>query len=238
MESAGVITTIDLGGICVAASASVILVNGSFFLRGPRRLLYGMTWGTLGDPAANQGRTELVRYDSPTLAGFIFSASIAEAGDYWGAMLRYAGEFSGFRIAAGIGYEKITDRSDKRSFTPISVPCAGLIDVWSVRAGLTSRPGALALSVMHVPTGLFAQGHYMAADYSQDAALRGYWGQRFEPSRTDADQWLIQAGITKNWFGVGNTAIYGEYGRQQRLGRWQRRWSSTIAARLNPGRRL
>ncbi len=61
-------------------------------------------------PAANQGRTELLRYDSPTLAGFVLSASIGEAGDYWGVMLRYAGEFSGFRVAAGIGYENVTDK--------------------------------------------------------------------------------------------------------------------------------
>ena len=25
--------------------------------------------------------------------------------------------------------------------------------------------------------------------------------------------WMIQGGITKNWFGLGNTSFYGEYGR-------------------------
>ena len=38
-----------------------------------------------------------VRYDSPSYHGFIYSASINEAGDYWGSMLRYANEFNGFR---------------------------------------------------------------------------------------------------------------------------------------------
>ena len=33
-ESAGVVTTIDLGGIGAAASSSVILVNGGFAIRG------------------------------------------------------------------------------------------------------------------------------------------------------------------------------------------------------------
>ena len=32
------------------------------------------------------------------------------------------------------------------------------------------------------------------------------------PTKKDATQWLIQAGIAKNWFGIGNTALYGEYG--------------------------
>ena len=26
------------------------------------------------------------------------------------------------------------------------------------------------------------------------------------------DHWLVQAGISKNWFGYGNTSLYGEYG--------------------------
>ena len=29
---------------------------------------------------------------------------------------------------------------------------------------------------------------------------------------TDAKFWMIQGGITKNWFGLGNTSFYGEYG--------------------------
>jgi hypothetical protein len=32
-------------------------------------------------------------------------------------------------------------------------------------------------------------------------------------NKKDANQWLIQAGNAKNWFGVGNTSLYGEYGR-------------------------
>ena len=67
---------------------------------------------------------------------------------------------------------------------------------------------------MHVPTGLFVQGHYMAADYSitpaTSPAATGV-GQAVPPRRT-ATHWLIQAGIAKNWFGIGNTALYGEYG--------------------------
>ena len=31
-------------------------------------------------------------------------------------------------------------------------------------------------------------------------------------------QWLIQAGITKNWFGFGNTALYAEYSRNNDWG--------------------
>jgi len=72
------------------------------------------------------------------------------------------------------------------------------------------------LSLLHVPSGLFAQGHYMAAEFSCNgtgaAAQSGYWGQAVD-CKKDANQWLVQAGITKNWFGPGNTALFGEYSK-------------------------
>ncbi|MFZ0848943.1 MAG: hypothetical protein WAO08_07040, partial [Hyphomicrobiaceae bacterium] len=137
-ESAGAITTIDLAGIGAAASASVILVNGGFLARGPDGQFFGLAWGNLGDPAANQGRTELIRWDSPTYQGFILSASIGEAGDYWGTMLRYANEFNGVRVAAGIGYENATD-------TQTAVGCVGIANFPAVAPQSTScvnPPGA------------------------------------------------------------------------------------------------
>jgi hypothetical protein len=206
-ESAGAITTIDLAGISAGASASMILVNGGFAVRGNNGDFLAINWNALGDPAANQGRTELLRYDSPTIGGFVASASIGEAGDYWGVMLRYAGEFSGFRVAAGIGYERVTDRPTANVADPADLSDdKPEVDAWGA-----------GLSVLHVPSGLFAQGHYMAADFSQGTALSGYWGQNFA-FKKDADQWLIQAGITKNWFGPGNTAIFGEYSKSNDWG--------------------
>jgi hypothetical protein len=217
-ESAGVVNTIDLGGISVIASSSVVLLNGSFLIRGEGGEYSTVTWARLGDPAASQGRTELIRYDSPTIAGFIASASIGEAGDYWGAMLRYAGEFSGFRIAAGIGYENVRDKQTNVAFNPVA-------DLYGAVAGpddlATARPKAeawgLAGSLLHVPSGLFVQGHYMAAEFGclgagpdGRAQVSGYWGQDAD-CKKDADQWMIQAGIAKNWTGLGNTALYGEY---------------------------
>jgi hypothetical protein len=225
-ESAGAITTIDLAGIGQAASPSVSLTSGSFATRGPNGEFYALIWGRLGDPAANQGRTELLRYDSPSLMGFIFSASIAEAGDYWGTMLRYAGEFSGFRVAAGIGYEKITDRATSPGCinTGISAtPCVGQVPgaTSQLVAGpadlFTPEPDVTAwgagLSVMHVPSGLFAQGHYMHVDYGDIGdGVSQYWSfGAAAANMAPASQWLIQAGINKNWFGIGNTALYGEY---------------------------
>jgi hypothetical protein len=210
-ESAGVVTTIDLGGIFMAASSSFILLNGSFFIRGPQGQYYAMTWGNIGDPAANQGRTELVRYTSPTWQGFIFDASIAEAGDYWGSMLRYAGEFSGFRIAAGIGYERSRDRATPATLDPTAAAFVG------PRPDVEAWGGGV--SVMHVPSGLFVQGHYQTADYNDPGHIaNGYWGSAGGATKKEWSHWLIQGGIAKNWFGIGNTALYGEYGRSSNFG--------------------
>jgi len=219
-ESAGAITTIDLGGISAGASASVILVNGSFLLRGAGGQYFAMNWGNLGDPSSNQSRVELLRYDSPSLHGFIFSASIAEAGDYWGTMLRYANEFNGVRVAAGIGYEKITDRTTSAAcvtVAPAQTTCAtgtgaGPSDLGAVEPEVEAWGGSLA--VLHVPTGLFAQGHYLAADFG--AGNSAYWAQ--VANKADATQWLIQVGITRNWFGIGNTAIFAEYSKNEDWG--------------------
>jgi hypothetical protein len=219
-ESAGVVNTIDLGGISAGASSSVVLINGSFLIRGTNGEFFSMPWSRLGDPAASQGRTELVRYDSPTIAGFIFSASIAEAGDYWGTMLRYAGEFSGFRIAAGIGYENVTDRQTTVAFNPITASggaaTAGPNDLTAAKPKIEAWGASGAL--LHVPTGLFVQGHYMAVDYNgANGGTSQYWGQD-AANKKNPDQWMIQAGISKNWFGLGNTALYGEYSRSNDWG--------------------
>jgi hypothetical protein len=206
-EAAGVLGTIDLTGhIFLPASASFILLNGGFFIRGAGGQIYTTTWANIGDPASNNpGRTELVRYDSPSWHGFIYSASVAEAGDYWGTMIRYANEFQGFRLAGTVGYERVTDVATPGVVDPANVAFTGLrpdITVWG-----------FALSAMHVPTGLFVQGHYNHADFGGNVigAASGYWGES-TTHKAPAAQWLIQAGVSKNWFGYGNTSVYGEYG--------------------------
>jgi hypothetical protein len=218
MESAGVVTTIDLGGIGVVASSSTTLIGAGMFLRGPNGEFYSLKTANISDPADAQGRTELVRYDSPTVAGFIFSASLGEAGDQWGAMLRYAGEFSGFRVAAGIGYERITDKRTVDTGTAIDIPqFNGATNDTDIRAW----GGSLAL--LHVPSGLFAQGQYFAADFGDgtgtlpsSADSSAYWSD-FRDHK-DSHAWQIQAGISKNWFGLGNTSLYGEYARLDNWG--------------------
>jgi hypothetical protein len=115
--------------------------------------------------------------------------------------LRYAGEFGGFRVAAGIGYQEqdIGASGSCVGVAPNGFPC-GIDAANPYSRGESEWAGSLA--VMHVATGLFAQGHYAASEF--------YGG-------SDGNIWLVQAGITKNWFGLGNTSFYGEYARAQDL---------------------
>jgi hypothetical protein len=187
----GPVGTIDLGGISTVAHFSPGLVGGSFIVENgcapacTLRRFIGPTYG--GD------RIEGIRYDTPSIGGFVAQASWGED-DVWSASLRYAGEFSGFRLAAGIGYQ----RNDGVNLN------GGLDDNTNVRAA-SEWSGSIAL--MHVPSGLFAQGHYARSEF--DA------GTHNALTSATANQWLVQAGITKNWFGLGNTSLYGEYGRAE-----------------------
>ncbi len=85
-------------------------------------------------------RTEMIRYDAPTLAGFTLSTAAAD--DQWDAALRYAGEFGGIRIAAGAQGQKIESDGSNPS-----------IEAYGATA-----------SIMHTPTGLFAVGSYNESD--------------------------------------------------------------------------
>jgi hypothetical protein len=174
----GPVGTIDLGGISTVAHFSPGLVGNAFLIAGGNKMsaLIGPTYG--GD------RIEGIRYDSPNLGGFVAQGTWGED-DVWAASLRYAGEFGGFRIAAGIGYEA----QDGTATQPIQLDNG---------ARPMDHEWAGSLAVLHVASGLFAQGHYATTEWFNG---------------TDSHIWMVQAGITKNWFGLGNTSLYGEYGR-------------------------
>lgn len=111
----------------------------------------------LGIPAVfDGGRGHAVRYDTPSLAGFVGSASITSDESTQFAV-RWSGEGAGFKMAAGVGYEESAT---------IAVDAIGLT---------LALPGVERLSgsasVMHVTTGLFVNAAYGQLG---DDALRGY----------------------------------------------------------------
>lgn len=145
--------------------------------------------GTYGD--FDGGRGDAVRYDSPSVYGFILSATWSndpDSGsdgtgvddaltDYWDATLRYSAEYNAFRVAAGIGYTSI-ERT------------AGDYEIVQGSA-----------SIMHIPTGFFLS--FSAGDRDTAGVT------------TDENYWYLNGGIERAFTAYGKTTFYGEYGQYE-----------------------
>ena len=179
------------------------------FLRAPGGGLSARSYrnliGDSGDqPGDGDRRQNTVKYESPTFAGFTASAAWGED-DVWDLALRYAGEFGGFKLAAGIGYAKITDGPE----TKIECPSRGL----GVPRDEDCQQFGASASIIHQATGLFVNGGvgFKNDDVIDTVVVNGaalYAGQNPDD---DDFFWAIQAGIEKKFFPLGKTTIYGEY---------------------------
>jgi hypothetical protein len=186
-------TQLYMGNFVVRREGSAAVTGGVTESAGYRfRDLFG------GDSSQSIGeghRYDLVKYESPSIAGFTVSASWGED-DYWDAALRYAGLLGGrFKVAAGIGYGNFEDT------TTTNAACVGVV------AGSTEADchqlGASG-GIMDMGTGLF---FHVAYGFRQDDGLE----DRFVGFDGDRESLYFQAGIEKNWFGVGATTLFGEY---------------------------
>lgn len=173
----GPVSMIDVGNVTLPFSSTPADVGGGFLVAGTTRL------SAVIGPNFGSDRAEGIRYDSPTIGGFVFQAFWGED-DIWSAALRYAGEFGGFRVAAGIGYEA-QDPSSTQT-VQLDNNARNMDHDWSA-----------SVAVLHIATGLFAQGVYSRAEF-----LNG----------SEGTYWAVQGGIAKNWLGIGTTSLYGEYG--------------------------
>lgn len=136
------------------------------------------------------GRTEVVKWVSPTVGGFTASAAwMGNNNDAWDVALRYAGEFGGFQVAAGIGY-----RNEDTAYD----------------TGVTTLTGSA--SVLHTQTGLFVNGAYGKVDgvAANGAIVSGvpFWF-------VDPEAYHFQAGLERKVFEFGKTTVYGEWGQYE-----------------------
>jgi hypothetical protein len=160
------------------------------------------------------GRDQLIRWDSPTIGGFRFSASVSPGKEYYGGLgnnyvewdvaVRYAAEFNGWRFAAGAGYHHGVIRDTDQA---ISVPGAGVpigpLPVFSVdfnwQAPVNTVVGSF--STLHVPSGFFLTGAAGRATFDSASVFDG-----------DEYSYLYaKSGFLVSVLPVGQTSIYGEY---------------------------
>ena len=206
-SAANNIILIDLSGKGMGASNDVRLHSSGFIIRTRDGGASNATWGNFFQGSSGDWlneRNEHIQYRTPTIAGFTLGASVGED-NYWDVALRYAGEFNGVRIAAGIGYSV---RSE------YDAP-AGALDVNCLRnCSKEMEQLAGSLSIRHMPTGLFFTGAAGHRDYdnvthlgSQSAAAPGV-----APDPVFSSSFFyLSGGVARNFFGLGDTVLFGEY---------------------------
>lgn len=170
----------------------------------------GQTWRRLirggGDQPGEGRRHNLVRYDTPELAGFTATASWGED-DVWDVGVRYKGEFGDFKLAAGIAYGETTDANGETGFQ-----CVGNngnpVNANIQDASCDQLGGSL--SVMHSPSGIyvnFAAGYMGDNVIGVDPGAGGIAG--VVESRSDF--YAGEVGIEQKWNALGKTTVFGQY---------------------------
>lgn len=160
----------------------------------------------MGGPALGNyefNRANVVRYDTPTVGGFVASAAWGED-DIWDVALRYAGEFAGFKLAAGIAYGESTDANN--GGLPFDDPAVEVLNG--------------GLSIMHSPTGLFVTASAGTRD-SDDFFGREHF-------------WFASGGIEQKWNSLGKTTLFGMGGEQEdELDRTARFWGLGVVQKID-----
>jgi len=150
----------DNTAILVDGSGSLVPANwvafdyNSFLIRTSTGATSTISWGSIGKCVGggaigdcNGGTQNVVRYDSPTYAGFSVSASWGQD-DMWDVAARYAGEHAGFKIAAAAAYDE--NSTDSQQAAPFPTD--------------TQKYFQVGAYIEHVATGVFAYGAYGHAE--------------------------------------------------------------------------
>jgi len=145
------------------------------------------------------GRRDVIRYDTPTIAGFSVAAAWGED-DLADVALIYKGEIHDFKVAARAGYGNSTDGLST------GTACLPATPIGASDFEFDCKWGGAAATVQHTPTGLYLFGGWGRQHVDND---RDYTpGTVF---LTNSDTWFLQPGIEYKWLPLGKTAIYGQY---------------------------
>jgi predicted porin len=187
-----------------ADAQAAAVAQGAFFLRSHGAGVGGTTFGTglrwsdilrgvdNGTEGQN-GRRNIVRYDSPEILGFVVTASWGED-DQAGVSLTYKNKWGDFLVLAKGGWEQSTDEN--------LTGCAPFSATGATRENCEWWGGAA--TIMHAPTGLYAYGGFgQTLDHGVKA---------LDPdAEGTSSTWFIQGGIEQKWIPLGKTTIFGEY---------------------------
>ena len=193
---------VDLSGKGMAASNDVRLHSSGFYIAGTVAgvgVHSNLTWGNFFNGASGDWlneRNEHIQYRTPTLAGFSFGASVGED-NYWDVEGRYSGEFNGVRIASRLGYSVRSEYDQVAGQLFCTANCEKKVEQL-----------AGSLSIRHMPTGLFFTGAAGWRD-TTDSAVGGDYDSSF---------FYLSGGVARNFTGLGDTVLYGEYSEWKGVG--------------------
>jgi hypothetical protein len=156
--------------------------------------LRGFNNSTPGD----NGRRNIVRYDTPEFAGFSVATSWGED-EIWDAALIYTGTLGDFTVNGRAGYGRSSDGVSTPCH-PALTPENGDCEWWGVSG-----------FIQHVPTGLFVfAGYGEQKDNSRGENL-------IVPGSVDKSDttWYVQGGIEKKWIPLGKTNFFGMFRRDE-----------------------
>jgi hypothetical protein len=136
------------------------------------------------------GLRNLVRYDTPTFAGFTGIAAWGED-DFWDVALNYRNDIGDFKVNGSLGYGESTDPVTNGAPQCLTTVGTGDCNWWGI--------GGL---VQHIPTGLFVYGGYTVNEITLRPGQAG---------DDEARTFYVQAGIERKFNELGKTNIFGEY---------------------------
>ncbi|MEO1280297.1 MAG: hypothetical protein AAFV69_01035 [Pseudomonadota bacterium] len=181
----------DLSEAGLPAYAGMQDIGGGFSLRrSSDGSALDISWGDLMSHL-NGDTANLVRYDTPELAGFVFSVSAGED-DIWDVGGTFSGKLGQIAIEAAVAYSQLTDNADDEPDSNVIV-------------------GSVAF--LHEPTGLnflvaAGQQSFETAVLDTDGVTREAEDFKFIYMKAG---WITQLNT------LGNTAFYGEYGHFEDL---------------------
>lgn len=190
------IILIDTSGVGLFGNSDQLQGSAVLFRNAAGAQLAGVSIGTIA-PNLDTSRRNLVRYDTPFIAGFRATATMGED-DFWDVGLVYAGELGGFKLAGGIGYLQDTEGNAFNGLPPAVAANANLGPDFNEIKG--------SASILHIASGLFLDGAFVIREFDSADRLNG------NRLRADLNYYYGRAGIVaKGLVPLGNTIFYGEY---------------------------
>ncbi|MBX9684786.1 MAG: porin [Hyphomicrobium sp.] len=148
-------------------------------------------------------RSNMIRLDSPTWEGFTLTANYGED-DTWEVGGRYANEFAGFKVAAGIAYGENTDANGGATGFECQAQngAVGAPDPRETDASCNQIGGSI--SVMHIESGLYAN---FAAGRLEDDLI----DIPLPGADNVSEFYAFEAGIERKFIDLGKTTFFGQY---------------------------